>query len=179
MNEIMNEIIKKNGVSFGIISGVVASLITATIYAIDLNLFTAWWITVLSITISIVIAVVLLTKTKNELKGVFPFKDAFTTYFISAVIGILISVVFNIILFNFIDPSAKDTIKEISIKYAVGMMEKFNTPASTINEAVKKLQENDPFSIIELLKGSVFSIIFSALFGLLLALIFKSKPSQE
>ena len=175
----MNEIIKKNGISFGIISGVVAALITATIYAIDLNLFTAWWVTVLSLSISIVIAVILLSKTKKELNGVFPFKDAFTTYFISAVIGILISVAFNIILFNFIDPSAKDAIKEISIKYAVGMMEKFNTPSATINEAVKKLQENDQFSIVELLKGSIFSIVFSALFGLLLALVFKSKSTQE
>ena len=58
------------------------------------------------------------------------------------------------------------------------MMEKFNTPSSAINEAVKKLQENDQFSVIELLKGSVFSIVFSALFGLLLALIFKSKPTE-
>jgi hypothetical protein len=175
----MNEIIKKNGISFGIITGVVASLITATIYSIDLHLFTAWWVTVLSISVSIIIAIVLLTKTKKELNGVFPFKDAFTTYFISAVIGILISVIFNIILFNFIDPSAKDAIKEITIKYAVEMLQKFNTPASAINEAVKKMQESDQFSIIELLKGSAFSMIFSALFGLLLALVFKSKSTQE
>ena len=33
-----------------------------------------------------------LEKTKKELSGIFPFKDAFTTYFISAVIGILISI---------------------------------------------------------------------------------------
>lgn len=175
----MNEIIKKNGVSYGIITGVVGALITTLIYSIDLKLFTAWWVTVISISSYIVIAVVLLSKTKKELKGIFSFKDAFTTYFISAVIGILISVAFNIILFNFIDPSAKEAIKEVSIKYAVEMMEKFGTPSSAINEAVKKLQENDQFSIVELLKSSVFSIAFSALFGLLLALIFKSKPSQE
>lgn len=175
----MNEIIKKNGISYGIITGVVGALITATIYAIDLKLFTAWWVTVLTVSFYIIIAIVLLTKTKKELKGIFSFKDAFTTYFISAVIGILISVLFNIILFNFIDPSAKESIKEISIKYAVEMMQKFNAPSSAINEAVKKMQENDQFSIIELLKGSAFSIVFSSLFGLLLALIFKSKPSQE
>jgi cbb3-type cytochrome oxidase subunit 3 len=175
----MNEIIKKNGVLFGVITGLVSALITTLIYSIDLKLFTAWWVTVLSFCFYIVIAIVLLSKTKKELLGVFPFKDAFTTYFISAAIGILISVVFNILLFNVIDPSAKESVKEISIKYAVEMMEKFNTPASTINEAIKKLQENDQFSIIELLKGSAFSIVFSALFGLLLALVFKSKSSQE
>ncbi len=175
----MNEVIKKNGISYGIITGVVSILITTLIYSIDLKLFIAWWVTALSISSYIVIAIVLLSKTKKELKGVFPFKDAFTTYFISAVVGILISVAFNIILFNFIDPSAKESIKEISMKYAVEMMQKFNTPTSAINEALKKLQENDQFSIIELLKGSIFSIVFSALFGLLLALAFKSKPSQE
>ena len=175
----MNEIIKKNGISYGIITGIVSALITTAIYSIDLNLFTAWWVTVLSISSYIIISIVLLTKTKKDLKGVFSFKEAFTTYFISAVIGILISVVFNIVLFNFIDPSVKDAIKEISIKYAVEMMHKFNAPSSAINEAVKKLQENDQFSIVELIKGSVFSIVFSALFGLLLALIFKSKPTQE
>jgi hypothetical protein len=174
----MNEIIKKNGISYGIITGVVSALITTLIYSIDLKLFTSMWVGFTSIAIYIIIGVVLLSKTKKELKGVFPFKDAFTTYFISAVIGILISVVFNIILFNFIDPSAKESIKELSIKYAVEMMEKFNTPSSAINEAVKKLQENDQFSVIELLKGSVFSIVFSALFGLLLALIFKSKSTE-
>ena len=175
----MNEIIKKNGISYGIITGVVSALITTLIYSIDLKLFTSMWVGFASIAIYIVIGVILLSKTKKELKGIFPFKDAFTTYFISAVVGILISVVFNIILFNFIDPSAKETIKELSIKYAVEMMQKFNTPTSAINEAVKKLQENDQFSVIELLKGSIFSIVFSALFGLLLALIFKSKPTQE
>jgi deoxyadenosine/deoxycytidine kinase len=48
-----------------------------------------------------------------------------------------------------------------------------------LHTSVKKLQENDQFSIIELLKGSVFTTVFYALIGLLLALIFKSKPSQE
>ena len=85
-------------------------------------------------------------KTKKELKGIFPFKEAFTTYFISAVIGILISMVFNIILFNFIDPAAKDTIKELTIKYAVEMMQKFNAPAASINQAIKDMQANDQFA---------------------------------
>ena len=175
----MNEIIKKNGISYGIITGVVSALITTTVYSIDLKLFTAWWVTVLSIAFYIIIAIILLTKTKKELKGIFSFKDAFTTYFISAVIGILISVIFNIILFNFIDPSAKESIKEISIKYAVEMMQKFNAPSSAINEAVKKMQENDQFSIGNLFKGALTSILVSSIFGLILAAIFKTKTIQE
>ena len=91
----------------------------------------------------------------------------------------MISVAFNIILFNFIDPAAKDTIKEMTMKYAVEMMQKFDTPASAINEAIKDMEANDQFSIGKLLQGSIFSILFSALFGLILAAIFKSKTTSQ
>jgi hypothetical protein len=175
----MNEIIKKNGISYGIITGVVSALITTAIYSIDLNLFVKWWLGIMIILVYIIISVILLSKTKKELKGIFTFKEAFTTYFISAVIGILISVGFNILLFNVIDPSAKDSINEIVIKYTAETMQKFGAPSASISEAVKKMQENNPYSTIELLKSSIFSIGGSALFGLLLALIFKSKPTQE
>ncbi|KAF2332963.1 DUF4199 domain-containing protein [Flavobacterium ginsenosidimutans] len=175
----INEVIKKNGVTYGVMIGIASALVTATIYAVDLNLFTAWWMGILGIVISLTISIILLSKTKKELNGVFPFKDAFTTYFIAAVIGILISTTFNIVLFNVIDPGAKETLNEIMIKYTVGMMQKFGTPASAINEAVAKMKESSPYSTIELLKGSIFAIVISAIFGLIFAAFFKSKSTQE
>jgi uncharacterized membrane protein len=175
----INEVIKKNGITFGITIGIVSALITATIYSINLNLFLSWWVGSISILIYLILGIVLLSKTKKELNGVFPFKDAFTTYFIAVVIGILISTFFNIILFNFIDPSAKDTLNELMTKYTVSMMQKFGTPASAINEAIAKLKESSPYSIPELLKGSIFSIVFSSIFGLIMAAFFKSKPSSQ
>ncbi|MBZ4037693.1 DUF4199 domain-containing protein [Flavobacterium sp. 17A] len=175
----INEVIKKNGITYGVMIGIASALVTATIYAVDLNLFTAWWMGILGIAISLTISIILLSKTKKELNGVFTFKDAFTTYFIASVIGILISTTFNIVLFNVIDPGAKDTLNEIMIKYTVGMMQKFGTPASAINEAVAKMKESSPYSTFELLKGSVFAIVISAIFGLIFAAFFKSKSTQE
>lgn len=175
----INEVIKKNGVTYGIMVGIASALITATIYAVNLNLFTSWWVGLLGLVVNLIICIVLLSKTKRELKGIFPFKEAFTTYFIAAVIGILISTFFNIILFNVIDPSAKDTLSELMIKYTVGMMQKFGTPASAINETIAKMKESNPYATIELLKGCVFSIVISSIFGLIFAAFFKSKSTQE
>ena len=174
----INEIIKRNGITFGVVTGILSALITATIYAVDLNLFVSWWVGIVSILIYLVLEIVLLSKTKKELKGIFVFKDAFTTYFICAVIAILIGTAFNILLFNVIDPSAQDTLKEITIKNAVAMMQKFNSPAAAINEMIAKMKENNPYSVLQLLKGSVFSIVFSSIIGLIMAAFFKSK-SQE
>jgi len=175
----INEVIKKNGITYGVMIGIASALITATIYAVDLNLFVSWWFGLLGLVINVTISIVLLSKTKKELNGIFPFKEAFTTYFIAAVIGILISTLFNIVLFNVIDPGAKDTLSEIMIKYTVGMLQKFGTPASTINETIAKMKITNPYSTLELIKGSVFAIVICAIFGLVFAAFFKSKSTQE
>lgn len=175
----INETIKKNGITFGILTGLFSILLTTAIYVIDLNLFTAWWISIINIVIYIAIAIILLSKTKKELNGVFTFKEAFTTYFISALIGLVLSVGFNMILFNVVDPGAQDTIKEITIKYMISTMEKFNAPAETVNAAIKDLQENNQFSVLGLLKGLLTNIIFVSIFGLIMAAFFKSKPSSQ
>jgi len=175
----INEILKRNGINYGVILGVILSLITALMYAIDLQLFIAWWTTFLSFSVFIIVPIVLLSKTKKELNGVFPFKEAFTTYFISATIGVLISVFFKIILFNFIDPSIKDNLLDITIKYMLSTSEKYGVPASTLNETITKLRQTDPYSITEQLKGSIFVIFFCAILGLIMAAFFKSKPSLQ
>jgi Protein of unknown function (DUF4199)/Transmembrane exosortase (Exosortase_EpsH) len=176
----MNEIIKKNAINYGIIIGVVSILITTLMYVIDIKLFTAWWIGLLSMAFYIIIYCLLLSKTKRELKGSFSFKEAFTTFFIASVIGIVLSVAFNIILFNFIDPDLKVTLKEMTIKYTSEMMQKFGAPTAEINKAVTEMEKGDQFGIVEQLKGTIFYILFSSVIGLILAAIFKSsKPSYQ
>ncbi|BCY29653.1 DUF4199 domain-containing protein [Flavobacterium okayamense] len=175
----MNEIVKKNSVKYGIIAGVFALLLTSTMYAVNLELFAKWWIGVTNIIIYTALGIFAMVQTKKELNGVYTFKDAFTTYFVYAVIGIAISIAFNIILFNFIDPGAKETLKEISIEAAVSMMKKFGAPSDAIKKAVEDMSNSDQFGIVEQLKGSVFSIIFSAIFAAILAAIFKSKPKEQ
>jgi hypothetical protein len=175
----MNTAVKSNGIKFGIITGVVSILITTLLYAIDIELFISMWVGLISLGLYVVIGILVISNTKKELKGILSFKEAFTTYLISAIIGIYISVIFNIILFNFFDPTLKESLKELTIKASVEMLEKFNSPTSVINETIKKLEETEQFSTLELLKGSIFSIIFSSLLGLILAAFFKSKPLNQ
>ncbi|RAR75740.1 DUF4199 domain-containing protein [Flavobacterium aciduliphilum] len=170
----MNSIIKKNGITYGIISGVISALITTMIYTIDLKLFLSGWITFLKLCVFLTLAIILLTSTKKQLKDEFSFKNAFTTYFIFIVIASLITTFFEIILFNIIDPSLKETLKEMAIKYATEILEKFGTPTSKLNEAIKNIQENDQFSVIQLIKGFFTYILISSIFGLILAAIFKT-----
>lgn len=173
----MNEIIKKNGINFGIITGVISVLITSSIYIVDLSLMTKWWLGLTILVVYIVIGCVLLAKTKKDLGGFMSFKEGFTTYFISALIGIAISVIFNILLFNVIDPEAAVTLKEMTLKSTADMMKNFGAPTSEIKKAIEKMEDYDQFSTLEQLKGSIWSIVGASIFGLILAAIFKKdKP---
>ncbi len=175
----MNEIIKKNGITFGILSGIISILTTTLIYVIDIKLFVSWWLGLLGIAISVILACVLLSKTKKELNGNLNFKEAFTTYFIMALIGILMSTTFGIILFNVIDPSLKESIKELTLKSVSEMMLKFGSNNSDISKALKTIQETDQFSVLQQIKGIFTSIVVSSIFGLILAAFFKTPNSQE
>ncbi|MCR4031137.1 MULTISPECIES: DUF4199 domain-containing protein [Flavobacterium] len=175
----INEVIKKNGITYGIALGVILSLITATMYAIDLKLFVSGWIGGLTFVIYLVFGIVLLTKTRKDINGFFSFKDAFTTFFITTIIALAISSLFSILLFNVIDPEAKNTLSELLVKYMAETLQKFGTPASAINEALTKMRENNPFSTIEQIKALAFSIVGYSILGLILAAFFKSKSTQE
>lgn len=171
----MDAIIKKNAINFGIISGAIGLLVTLMMYVIDLKLFVNMWIGFGMLAVWIVIGVMLLNKCKKEKKGQLTFKEGFTAYFLSALIGIAISTAFNIILFNFIDPEAREIITEHLVDFQVGMMEKFNTPSAEIQKAVEAIRENAQFSIKGQFFGFMQALVGAIIFGLILAAIMKSK----
>jgi len=70
----MNEIIKKNGINFGIITGAISVLVTSSVYLIDLSLLTKWWLGLSLLLIYIAVGCVLLVSTKKDLGGYMSFK---------------------------------------------------------------------------------------------------------
>ncbi|QBZ99159.1 DUF4199 domain-containing protein [Flavobacterium sangjuense] len=176
----MNEIIKKNGVTYGAILGLVSIATTTLVYVTDVKLFMNWWVGGISIILNIVIGVILVSKTKKQLNDVITFKEGFSVYFIAGALGSTIASLYNYVLFNFIDPQAKETLKEMTIKYTVEMMEKFGTPKEALNQAIAEMQKADNYSLGNIFMGLIFMFVIVALFGLILAAIFKSKsPSSQ
>jgi hypothetical protein len=175
----MNEVIKKTGVTFGIILAVLSVLVTAIFYAVDLKLFTNYWIGTLLLIVNLGILIMSVYTAKKALNGVITFKEAFTVYFITVVIGLTASTLFNLLLFNAIDPGAKVTIKELTIKASVQMMERFNAPAEVLDKQIEELETMDQYSPESLVKGWFIGIVISSLLGLLLALIFRTKPDYK
>ncbi|OUD33996.1 DUF4199 family protein, partial [Flavobacterium sp. FPG59] len=103
----INEIIKKNAVKYGIISALFGVFATTFMYVIDINLFVNIGLGFGILGVYLLIGIILLSATKKEMQNKFSYKEAFTTYFLSALIGITISTAFSLLLFNVIDTEAR------------------------------------------------------------------------
>lgn len=175
----MNEIIKKNGIKFGVINGLISVFITLYAYLFDLELFGSLWLLLFIVIFYLVINIILLIKTKNELNNIFSFKQAFTTYFLCLIIGVSISVFFNIILFNIVDIELGEKVKEVSMESTANFMKKMGAPTSEIKKAIERIDESDNYSVLALIRGFFINLAVSSVFGLIFAAIFKSKPKEQ
>ena len=169
----MENSIKSSAINYGLYLGGLLSLIIVSIYAIDLGLMVNMWIGIGILLVIVGFGVVSVAKSKSLLEGFMSFKQAFSSYFITIAIGLLINVVISAILFNFIDPEAADIIKEKTVEITIKMMEGFNTPAEAIAEAVENIESQNQYSIVNMIKSLVWSLVLQSIIGLIVAAIMK------
>lgn len=166
---------KKSAITYGLILGVILALITTLMYVLNTELFTKWWIGILSFLVVITTGIVSVAKAKGLLGGVMNFKQAFSVYFITIAIGTLISTLVGILIFNIIDPDLAAFLQERTLEMTAEFMQKFGTPQAEIDKQMAKMAGQDNFSIVSQLKNYVFGLAFLSVIGLLVALIFKTK----
>ena len=172
--------IKKSSVNYGVILGGILALITALLYVFDLEMLTKWWVGVFMFLIALSIGIVSVAKSKSILGGYMSFKEAFTSYFITMAVGLLINVLVGILIFVFIDPDAAAFLQERVMESARSMMESFGAPEEEINKAIADMENENSYLLGKQLQAYIFQLVFYSVFGLLVALVMKKNdPSLE
>lgn len=169
----MENSIKSSAINYGLYLGAALALVTVAIYAIDLSLMVNMWLGILLILVIVGFGVVSTAKSKGILEGFLSFKQAFSSYFITVVVGITISTIVSALLFNFIDPDAAIQMKEMTIETTIKMLEGFGAPPETIAEAVEKIENQNQFGIGALIQNLIWSFVIQAILGLIVAAIMK------
>ena len=176
----MEKSIKSTSINYGVLLGVFLVLVTVTAYALKIELLVNLWLTLLILPLIITAFGILSTaKARSILKGFISFKQSFSSYFITVAIGIIISTIVSVILFNFIDPDAAIQIKSIVIEKSTALMERFGAPESEINKAIAEMESQDTFALGTQLRSLAQSLLFFTVIGLLVALIMKKKDPNE
>ncbi|GER59157.1 DUF4199 domain-containing protein [Patiriisocius marinus] len=166
---------KQTSIQYGLVLGGILSLITVLMYVINTELFTQWWIGILTLVIVIAVGIISTAKAKSLLGGYMSFKQAFSAYFITIAVGLAISTVVGILIFTVVDPDLATYLNEKTIEMSREFMERFGTPEAEMEKALADLEGVNNFSVANQLKSYAFGVIFQAVIGLLIALIFKRK----
>ena len=170
----MEKSIKSIATNNGLYLGLFIAVVYVISYAINIELLTKWWIGIIMLLAIIVFGIVSISKSKKVQNGFISFKEAFTSYFITVLIGLIVASVVAIVLFNVIDPDAAITLKEKTIESTAEMMRNWNAPEESIVETVEKMREQpNQFSIGSVLQSLVFQLILFSVIGLIASLIMK------
>ncbi|TXG35257.1 DUF4199 domain-containing protein [Seonamhaeicola maritimus] len=177
----MEKSFKSIAKDYGLYLGTILTLVTVAAYAINLDLFVNTWFGISIYIIGIALGILAIVKAKKHLNGYISFKESFTAYFISIVIGLSIVTLVSFIIFNFIDTEAAVILKEKSLDKIVQVYKNMNQSEEKIAELVEKMESENLFS----LKNSAISLLINyllplSIIGLLVAAAMKkSKPETE
>jgi hypothetical protein len=173
----MNEIIKKNGINFGVILGVIGIVSQMTVYALGgiskenaiLNsvIQFVFWAAYL------IVRIIQCNKTKKEFNGFISLKELFTTLTVTIIIGILISQSFTYLFNNFIDVEYGNTLNEFMNEQQIVAQNAMKSFTKVTSEDLKKIAETNNFSILNILQGTLIAFLLSSVMNLILAAIFK------
>lgn len=168
--------IVNQGLKFGLIMGFVQIAITLVLYMVNKELLVDFKILLLLLVVSIALMVWPVRNYKKLNDDTITFRDAFLVCLIAIAGGSLLSTVFNYVLYNLIDPSLSEFIKERTIEKTVGFMEKMGTPQEDIERAVGPLLEQDFKMTPAKLGGQWFqSVLFGCIPALIIAAVLRTK----
>ena len=171
----MEKSLKSNALNYGLYLGILLVAINVIAYVVDIKLFNSFWIAGIIIVSVIIFGSLSANSSKKLLGGYISFKNAFTSYFITVAVGLLMSSVVYYIIFGIVDTESAQILADMQIENQVKMMENFGAPQQSIDEAIKKLEENNPFSLGNQLLGYAIFLTFMSLVGLIVAAVIKRK----
>jgi hypothetical protein len=158
---------KNSVIRYGIIVGVVISGYMALLYAAGMDVFANWWYSVIMYPISIGMICYFTIQLRNRHEDEpFQFKQTFVILLSMLMLAMLVSTIWNILLFNVIDTALAKELSERILEETAETMEKWGAPEETIKETLKEMRDlptqfKPGAQLLSWLKGGLFMAIIS------------------
>lgn len=171
----------KHAISQGVIGGLILVAINLLIYVIDPMLMANWWLGIAFVPLVFIVLLVIGLNIRKAEGGYLKFGKAFLSVFIAGLIMSLLSTIWNIVLFNVVDPGLAEALMETMGDNMLAMMERFGAPIDDIEDEMKKgFEEAEAkFQIGGQILGFFTGAFWWALGALLVGAIAKKNPSLD
>lgn len=171
----MKSTVNKVGITFGIILAIYYILFNCVIFFTDQTLFANTSAGFFNMGVVVVLGILSVIVAKNKCGGYVTFREAFTPYLIMITIGVTVNYIVYNLLFNVIDPSAKEVVNKALYEMLIKTLDNSGLPQEQIDEQLQKARDISQFAPKSQLFMWAGSILRNSILGLLLAAIFKNK----
>lgn len=184
----MNDNIKKTAFIYGLIGFVITVLAYFIMWSVDLSLFLNPLVTYPLSFIVIILGILSQLKVRKSLEGFISFGNALLCFVITIAIALLGFMAAGILIFNIIDPGAKEKLLELTIQASIEMSGKM-LEYMGLERAAEQVSEEQikasmamsptPFGITSLLIGYLGNMAIFTVIGLISSLIIKKHKEYE
>ncbi len=158
----------KSALKYGLLIGLVQIVLALLMYLMGVEFMSKLWVGILAFVLAIVLVIIAGKKIRSENGGFISFGNLFVLILIVFVTSMFAGTVFNMLLYNVIDPNLAANMQEVIIENTTSMMEKFGTPDEAIDKAIEDMGDlTEQFSI----KGQFVSFLWSILLGAFISAI--------
>lgn len=168
----------QHSIKWGIILGLISIILTLVYYLIDITLLVESWVGLVSFALGIAVLIYAGRDFRSKLGGYMSFKEAFLHAFVILVVSNFLSILFNILLYNVIDPDIVPILVEGQMNATMKAMEAFGGDTSQLMEGMEEgFREN--FTVLGQAKAFLWSLLISAVFAAIIGAINKKKNKEE
>ena len=165
------------GQYYGMTIGSLMVIVYLFLYFINIKLFLNFWIGISFFIVTIAAMVIAAKRTKAELGGYATFQQALQPAFLTIVIAQFIANLFTYLMYNFVDPSLSESLREITLKMTDGWLEGMNAPEESIERALSEIEEQDfTVSLGSTLVGFAANVFIGFGIAAVVALIVRKEP---
>ncbi len=164
------------------ILGGIGIIIGLLVYIINIGLMANMWFGIIMLIFSTTVVTIFGRNYRKLIGGYLSFGKSYVySIMVFAVAGI-IGTLFNILLFEVIDPDAVSIIVEAQIENSEKMMRNIGAPDAAIEESIDEMRETIPdnYTAFGQVKGYLILLIFYAVLSLISgAIIKKNEPISD
>ncbi|AJH15943.1 DUF4199 domain-containing protein [Myroides profundi] len=171
----MKNPVNKVGITFGIILAIYYTLFNSVIFFTDKALFANTFAGFFNMGVMVILGILTIYFARKKAGGYVTFREAFTPFFLMVIIGVTVNIIIYNILFNIVDPSAKDEISKSLYEMLIKTLDGSGLPQEQINEQLEKARNINQFAPKSQLFLWAGSVLRNSILGILLAAIFKNK----
>lgn len=169
-------IFEKPMVKWGLYLGGINVAYILALYLIDVSLLISFWNTAISLVLFVAFMVLATKEERRNNNDTLSYGNGVVVGLVVGIISSIIGVIFNAILYNYIDPTLPDTIRELTMEKTLGMLESFGASEEDIEQAMSNMDERQ---FKQDLRASFTALLVSSIFSAIVALIVAAFIKKE